>query len=574
MNIKNIIFVLFFTAGILSAQELTKSALKAIGAPNNPKVEVVWNRYYDWQGVSEIVHKLADAHPEICKVESIGKSYLGKDLWELTITNPETGSPESKPAFYIDASIHANEIQAVEVALYTAWFLVESYPENEFIKGLLDRLTFYIVPFQSPDSRDKFLNESLVLRSGAVPRDDDGDGLFDEDGPEDINGDGQITQMRIKTPTGRWKTDPDDPRLMVRCEPDEQGEYELFWSEGIDNDGDGEINEDSFGYYDPNRNWGWFWRPNYVQYGADRFPFNLPETKAISDFIKAHKNILASQSFHNSGGMILRGPGAKEDKNYRADDRLFDFIGKTGEKILPGYNYMITYKDLYTVYGGETDWQYSGLGIMPYVNELFTSYNFFRKEIKGDYNERRKAQYEFDKLLLFGESVVDWTEVDHPQFGKVEVGGVKRQFGRMPPSFLLEEECHRNMAFVLFQASNLPEIEITKAGFKKLGDGINELTIAVTNKKPIPTRLAVDVENNINRPDWVTLEGKKVISGGTKNSIFDEEFTEQKFNPNRISIDRIDGNSTVYVSWLIKGNGPFKIKFDSMKGGKFSKTIE
>ena len=545
-----------------------------MGAPNNPKVEVAWNRYYDWEGVTDIVKKLAAAYPEIAFLESIGKSYQGRDLWCLTITNTKTGKHNEKPAFYIDASIHANEIQAVEVALYTAWFLLESYSQNKFIKELIDTKTFYIVPFQSPDSRDVFMHEAPSLRSGQVPRDDDGDGLMDEDGPDDLNGDGNITQMRIKTPGGRWKSSDDDPRLMVRCELDEEGEYKLFWSEGIDNDGDGSINEDGAGYYDPNRNWGWFWRPHYIQYGSDRYPFSLPETRAISDFIKSHPNILASQSYHNSGGMILRGPGTKEDEVEREDSRLFDFVGKKGEEMLPGYKYMITYKDLYTVYGGETDWQYAGQGIMPYVNELWTSFNMFRKPTEEGFSRGRENLYNFDRLLLFGEAVVDWTEVDHPQFGKVDVGGLKKQFGRMPPSFLLEEECHRNMAFTLFQASLLPKLSIEEGIKNPIGNNLYEITATIYNKRALPTRLSVGVKNNIGRPDWISLKGGKVLSSGIKSSIYDKEYREQKYNPSRISVDRIEGNSTVIVSWLVEGKGPYTIEVDSQKGGRIKKEIK
>lgn len=569
-----LVVTLILTQFVFAQNELTESALKAIGAPNKPKVDVSWNRYYDWKGVTEIIQKLNNAYPELSTLESIGKSNEGKDLWCLTITNPETGNHNEKPAFYIDASIHANEIQAVEVAMYTAWYLLESYDQNKFIKELVDRLTFYIVPFQSPDSRDIFIHEARSNRSGTVARDDDGDGLINEDFPDDLNNDGFISQMRVKSSTGRWKTHPDYPHLMVRCEPDETGEYEVFWREGIDNDGDGEINEDGDGYYDPNRNWGWYWRPHYVQYGADRYPFSLPETRAIGNFLKSHPNVLASQSYHNAGGMILRGPGTKEDDVYRDDEQLFDFVGKTGEDILPGYDYMITYKDLYTVYGGETDWQYKSLGIMPYVNELWTSFNMFRKESEGGFFGSRETMYKFDKYLLFGDALIEWEEVDHPKYGKVEVGGMKKTFGRMPPSFLLEEECHRNMAFTLFQASLLPMISIEDFEKKFLGNGLYEITVVIFNQKTLPTKLAVDVEHKLTRPDWIRLKGATVISGGVKDSEYETDFDEQKHNPEKITIDRIDGNSTVVVSWIVSGSGPYAIEVNSVKGGKVEKTFK
>src|SRR5690606_14682359 len=102
------------------------------------------------------------------------------------------------------------------------------------------------------------------------------------------------------------------------------------------------INEDTHGYYDPNRDWGWKWQPDYIQGGAYKYPFSLPETRAVADFVLNHPNIAGAQSFHNSGGMILRGPGAQEDLSTynRQDIRIYDAIGKKGEKMLPGYRYL------------------------------------------------------------------------------------------------------------------------------------------------------------------------------------------------------------------------------------------
>ena len=572
-----IITMVVLSGTVITGQEVTPSALKALGAPNNPKVQVAWNRYYDWEGITDIIQKLVKAYPGLATMESIGKSYEGRDIWCITITNSKTGRHSEKPAFYIDAAIHANEIQAVEVASYTVWYLLESYADNPFIKELLDTKTFYIVPFQSPDSRNAFMHSPAALRGGMVPLDDDGDGLFDEDGPDDINKDGEITQMRIKVKGGRWKEDPEYKNVMVRCALDEEGEYELIGSEGIDNDGDGLVNEDGPGSYDPNRNWGWGWAPNYIQSGSVRYPFSLPETKAISDFIKAHTNILCAQSFHNSGGMILRGPGSREDKSYYQDDQVFDLVGKKGEEIIPGYKYMVTWRDLYTVYGGETEFNYSNLGIMTYVNELWTPFNMFRKaenpqqSSSGRGNERDESN-KFNKYLLFDEATVPWKEFNHPVYGKIEIGGTKKTYGRMPPSFLLEEECHRNMAFTLMQASFMPQISIDSITKKNLPNGLTEITAAIRNREPIPTRLAVDVQNKINRPDWITLKGTKVLTAGIKRNRFDDEFIEQKNSPERIEVEAIGGNQTIYAVWIVDGNSPVTVEFNSVKGGIVSKS--
>ncbi len=428
----------------------------------------------------------------------------------------------SKPAIYIDGNIHSNEIQGAEVSLYTAWYLAENYGQVDWITSLLDNKTFYIVPTINPDARDNYIhkpNTPHSPRSGMKPRDDDGDGLFDEDGFDDLDGDGNIVMMRRVNPLGRWKTSDKDPRLMMEADPDELGGYDLLGWEGIDNDGDGRINEDRPGYYDPNRNWGWNWQPAYTQYGADQYPFCLPETRAVADFVLAHPNIGAAQSYHNSGGMILRGPGSKSDEvTYnRSDTEKYEFLGKLGEEMLPGYSYYVLYKDLYPAYGGELDWFFGARGAYTFTNELWSSFDYFRKPKKDDdgWFGRQEDVYRFDKLLLFGEGIVPWKKIKHPQYGDIEIGGVKKAWTRTAPSFMIEDMCHRNMAFTLFHAYHLPVIKIDSTSVKNLAGGLKQIDVIIHNERVLPTRSTHDVQKNITMPDNVTIKGQnvKVVAG-------------------------------------------------------------
>ena len=162
----------------------------------------------------------AERYPELVNLESIGKSYEGRDIWLLTVTNFRVGDADRKPAMYIDGNIHSNEIQGQEIALYTAWYLCEMADRVPWVSDLLDDRTMYIVPTINPDGRAAFIdspNTPSSPRSGVAPRDDDGDGLFDEDDLDDLNGDGHITLMRRRDPNGRWLVSREDPRLMIRA---------------------------------------------------------------------------------------------------------------------------------------------------------------------------------------------------------------------------------------------------------------------------------------------------------------------------------------------------------------------
>ena len=566
-------FLLFFLTNIsvLFAQDLTPSALKAMGAPNNPRVEVAWNRYYDHAGIGDICERLQKAFPNLIHLGSIGKSVRGRELYVLTVSNRENGEPSRKPAMYIDGNIHSNEIQGSEVALYTAWYLVENYGHVEWITALLDNKAFYIVPTINPDARDYYIHESNTPhspRSGMLPRDDDGDGLVDEDYVDDLDGDGNIVRMRRANPNGRWKADPDDPGLLVRAEPDEKGEYDLLGWEGFDNDGDGRVNEDGPGYYDPNRNWGWGWQPSYVQHGSDLYPFSIPENRAVADFVMAHPNICGAQSYHNAGGMILRGPGVEEDKSCTSSDQqVYDNLGRFGEKMLPGYRYMVLWKDLYSVYGGELDWFYGARGIYTFSNELWTSYDYFRPQNSEERGSGQRDVHKFDELLLFGEGFVSWKKINHPQYGEIEIGGVKKSWTRTPPSFLMEDMCHRNMAFTLFHAYHLPQVTIDSVMAKDLDNGLYQIDAILLNSRMIPTRSDHEITNKFTRPDWVMLKEADVLAGFVVTNPLMNLTVEQKYRPACINVNAVPPMGTVQVRWIVDGKPDGYIVFDSEKGG-------
>ncbi|MBN1465091.1 peptidase M14 [candidate division KSB1 bacterium] len=574
-------WMIFFVMAFLSAdlaQDMTPSALKAMGAPNDPLVEVAWNRYYDHAGIGDICRRLAKAHPDLVKLGSIGTSVQGRDLYLLTVTNFKNSAADRKPAMYIDGNIHSNEIQGSEVALYTAWYVAESYGHVKWITELLDAKTFYIVPTINPDARDHYMhsgNTPHSPRSGMLPRDDDGDGRVDEDPPDDLDGDGHIVRMRRANAHGRWKADPHDPRLLIEADADEKGAYDFLDWEGLDNDGDGLVNEDGPGYYDPNRNWGWMWQPDHVQHGSDQYPFSIPENRAVADFVMAHPNICGAQSYHNAGGMILRGPGVEEDQSCSAADQLvYENIGTVGEQMLPGYKYMVLWKDLYSVYGGELDWFYGARGIYTFSNELWTSFDYFRAqgEAKGWFG-RQQDVYRFDELLLFGEGIVPWHRFDHPQFGAIEIGGIKKSWTRTAPSFLLEDMCHRNMAFTLFHAHHLPQVSIDSVTTTALGEGLSQIDAIIVNSRMIPTRSDHEITDKFTRPDWVLLRDAEVIAGFIVQDPLMNHTIEQKRRPERINLDAIPAMMTVQVRWIVAGKARGTIVFDSRKGGVVTRTV-
>jgi hypothetical protein len=556
-----------------SGSDFQDHAYPALGASEKREVEVPWNRYHDHAGLGKILADLHKAFPELTKLYSVGTSTEGRDIWCLEVTARDVGDPDRKPAMFVDGNIHGNEVQAGEVIAYTAWYLCHQYGRLKKVTELLDERMFYLLPSVNPDGRDQWLGEarrSSSSRSGLEPTDNDRDGLLDEDDYDDLNGDGTIAQMRRKDPQGRYKPHPDYPEYrMIRAKADEPGQYDLLGWEGIDNDGDGRINEDGRGGYDLNRNWAYDWQPNYIQYGAKDYPFSQPETRAVADFALAHPNIAGAQAYHNSGGQILRGPGRDGGEMQRDDERVMVLISDRGEKILPFYRGLVGWKDLYTVWGGEDDWFYGGRGVIAFTNELWTRANLYRKE--GRPSDEEEA--EFIEHVLLRDGIVEWQAYDHPTYGPIEIGGLRKEWGRIPPSFLLEEELHRNMAFTLYHADMMPLLRISEITTEALASGLFKIWVTVENQRLIPSRLRQDVIHHISPPDIVSIEGDDldVLSAGRVIDRFFKRVEAVKRRPERVELDTIEGMGAARVQFVVKGGGSFAVTVDSAKGGLIRK---
>lgn len=261
-------------------------------------------KYHNYDELSAALKTAVAAHPELAKIESIGRTREGRELWAVEIAN-RTGTPvDSRPALLIAANLEGDHVIGSELALYLADFLLNAYATDAAVKQRLDHSVIYVVPRLNPDGAEQmFAPVKALRRSNATPFDADNDGRTDEDGPEDLNGDGVITVMRVKDPKGPYMISPEHPKLMKRADPakGEAGGWALH-PEGIDNDGDGFINEDGPGGVDLNRNF----MHQYPYFGADagRYMASETETRAMLEYVLKHRNIAAILSFGESDNLI------------------------------------------------------------------------------------------------------------------------------------------------------------------------------------------------------------------------------------------------------------------------------
>jgi hypothetical protein len=174
---------------------------------------------------------------------------------------------------------------------------------------------------------------------------------------------------------------------------------------------------------------------------------------------------------------------------------------------------------------------------------------------------------------------VDWHPFDHPELGKVELGGWRRETDRVPPPFMIEEMLHRNMAFVLFNAERMPVVRAEGATARPLGGGLFEVDAVFRNEAMIPTRSQRSADKKIGSPDRaiVTVEqgDVKVVSAGLVDRWANRVVTAELRRPADLRIEQgIDGDGAVRIRWLVHGTGKIAITYRSEKGGTAATSVE
>ncbi len=488
------------------------------------KVELAFDRYYDYEEMTTALEQLQAAHPDIMALQSLGKTPEGRDVWAVTITGP--GAPaDKKPGYLMDASHHAGEVTGTMTALYTVWYLVTHYGENEAITRLVDETSLYVLPRLSVDGVETYLKTPALLRSAPrpypLPESEYKEGLY----PEDIDGNGHILLMRIEDDRGGWKVSSQDPRLMVRRAPDEdQGSFYRLEVEGSIRQwpaAELKATPPVWGL-DFNRNYPVAWEPDYRQRGAGRYPLSEAETRMLAAFVTSHPNIGGSTTMHTSGGVILHPPGTRKPEEIPKQDlAMFKAIGsmgteETGYPCIPVSGGFVLEGEK-PVLGATDDWLYEHRGIPSYTVELWNLLQRAGVEKLWPRKVRTPQEQEQDMLQLLrwndrelqGKGFVDWTTFEHPQLGTVEIGGWLPKFVvQNPPPQFLAAECHKNMRFSLRHARTLPRLRIRQVKTGALDDHTYEISAIVDNLGYLPTHLTKRrLELPDPKPVYATLEG-------------------------------------------------------------------
>jgi len=269
-------------------------------APSTARGQVA--SYLDYDGLTRELNSLVNSS-NLATIESLATTLGGREIWLVTVGNASGAPLDERPGVLVVGNLEGDHLVGSHLALEAIRHLIQS-AQDEAVQTALSNNVFYFFPRLNPDAAEAMFSQVKWNRkTNGQPFDDDNDGLTNEDGPEDLNGDGFITVMRVADPAGVYMIDPDDNRLMKQADASkgERGAYKLY-GEGTDEDGDGFINEDGPGGVDLNRNF----QHAYPYWQADAGPHMVSEveTRALMDFAISHRNIAAILTFGETDNLV------------------------------------------------------------------------------------------------------------------------------------------------------------------------------------------------------------------------------------------------------------------------------
>jgi hypothetical protein len=506
--------------------------------------------YSNYAEQTNRLNALTKAYPALTSLRSIAKTNGGKDIWLLTIG---TGKTETRPAIAVIGGTEGNHLLGTEMAIGFAENLLKA-SNTDSIQTRLAKTTYYVFPNMSPDAMEQYFAKLKYERTGnATETDDDRDGKLNEDGFDDLDGNGKITMMRIESPIGEYRLHPDDARVLIKADPskNEKGKY-LLLPEGIDNDKDGSLNEDGEGGIAFNRNLTY--KHKTFAPGAGDFPVSEKETRGLLDFMYDAFNVYAVVSFGSNNNLstpIAYNPIAAKERilaGYLEPD------AKANSMVSDLYNKVTGTKDAPKVSPGGGD--VLSWGYFHYARFSFSTPGWWVPKSKPDTAKKEKAFTVEDPAANYlrwaqqqgiTNTFTDWKVIQHPDYPnqKVEVGGLDPFVLINPPYRMTADIVKKHTDFLLKLANAQPEIDITNLKTEKLGNGLTRISLDVINKGGLSTHTKLGERSYFLKKLKVAVKmDKQEIVGGRKITL----------------LNSLDASESESFSWLIKGTGKISIE--------------
>lgn len=553
------------------------------------------DHYVTYDELTKTLHDWQAAHPDFVRVESIGKSEQGRDLWLLTIgRDPD----RIRPAVWVDGNMHATEVCGSNVALGIAEDMIalhaggKAHDLSAEVCARLRDVLFYVLPRMSPDGAETVLREGRYVRSN--PRDKRHHAPTPRWVLSDVDGDGVSLVMRKRDPSGEFVESTEAPGVMLPRALEDAGPFYKLYPEGTIENFDGTVPDP---YYlsdndtDLNRNFPYAWMPEHEQAGAGRYPTSEPEARAVVDFTTAHPNIFAWLNLHTFGGVYIRPLGTAPDtKMHPRDLAIYRQIAAWGETY-GGYPTVsgfeeFTYEPDKPLHGDLTEFAYHQLGAIAYVCELWDLFkvigaakpkrfvDYYSHLTQEDLLRFAKWDREHNKSRVFR----PWKAAKHPQLGDVEVGGFDMRVGMSnPPLEQIDDVCTRQSKAFLRVAAMAPRVRVRHVSSTPISSGATRVQVEVENDGYLPTYVLSSSKSlALDSRVFVEAEarGPKLVSDARVGIEDLEGWGRGMFDQSIFMLRSRGSVSTKRVSFVVEGKGSLFVRVKGARVGEATVSIE
>jgi len=503
---------------LIAALLLCSTGLLPVGAAEYPPPEAV----------EEELRALARDSGGVLTLEKVGETREKRPITAAVVALPGTNALRDRQAILVVANLEGNLHHATAVVLEVVRQLVRLRDEPS-VKERLGSAALVFIPQASPDAAARIAERPLRETSrNRRPVDEDRDRAADEDGPEDLDGDGEILRTRIPDPEGTLVIDSGDPRLLRAARPEDSGSARFrLADEGVDSDGDGLIGEDPSGGVDVSINF-----PHDHDTGnAEAGPHaaSEPESRAILDLVYASPGIEAAVIYGAEDNLVSLPEGRdgpperrRERRVWRKDAEIYSRIGKLyrdgavrkpGE---PGAGKAPRKPLLPPRRGSLPSTLYQDLGILSVAASLYGG----EPPLAGSAAppEKPLEGIELERAWLAWSdgpgagAFVPWRPLEHPKLGTVHVGGFRPYTRTNPPPAEAALLAPAQVEFLIGLAERLPRVSIEEAKVDEIADGVFDVRVRVVNRGRLPTSLQQGTFTRRRSPLVVEL-----VSAGAKH---------------------------------------------------------
>lgn len=492
---------------------------------------------------------------------SIGKSVGGEDIPLIKIQNGKVSKPTLLIVAGVDGKHPAGVINSMNVAKQ-----ILGLPSAQ-LNELLTSKSIWIVPVLNVDAYKRNSTGLSWTSGNSRVVDNDRDGRIDEDPDADLNNDGVISQMRIKTPAGPYKIHPSNSDFLILAERNkgESGSYEIY-KEGKDVDHDGLISEDGNSGVNLDKNFTYdypFFEPETGDYAASE-----PETRALIDLIFDNPQIAAVLHFGLQNNLSVaeqfdqRKASERIQKSWtNADAQVSAFVSKIyNDAVKP----LGDAPKLMHGKGNLTSTVYYHTGKFSFATPSWwipsTSDSTKNSGQKGAAGKDGDRFVNWVKSQNIQGAILPWKKVNHPDFPnqEVEVGGLVERFEHNPPISMLEASSKMHTDFVVQLTQSLATLEFSNPKVTNLGDDIYRVEVKVfnTGSMPVYPEIADKIKHVSKMKSIMELQKGQSFLSGKRLQLY----------------PTLQAGGSNTFSWLIKGKGKVQLTVGCPTAGE--KTLD